>query len=67
MGSGAWTSDDYEAFAKSRGRVVDSSGAVAGSYNNQDIFRSRDISAALNPRGVSESAATARSIPPQFL
>lgn len=52
MGSGAWTSDDYEAFAKSRGRVVDSSGAVAGSYNNQDIFRSRDISAALNPRGV---------------
>lgn len=28
MGSGAWTSDDYEAFAKSRGRVVDSSGGT---------------------------------------
>ena len=52
MGYGSWTSDSFRSYSKSVGRSVSSDGMVNGSYSNQDMFKSKTIDPALNPKNV---------------
>lgn len=53
MGGGSWTRKDFETYSSSRGRTVDSlCGAVVDNLSAQEMFTSRRIDEALNPRNV---------------
>lgn len=52
MGGGAWTKDSFSTYASSRGRTLDSSGAVKGNYSAQDMYNSRRLAPELDPKGV---------------
>lgn len=50
MGSGSWSSSSFTSYSTSVGRSVDcSTGKITGSYDNQDIFKSKNLDKALNP------------------
>lgn len=49
MGGGEWTKDAFETYASSRGRSVDSSGAVKGDYSARQLYESRSLAPELNP------------------
>ena len=54
MGCGSWDRDSFNSYTRStkRGASIDSSGRVVTSMGNQDIFKSRSLNEALNPKGV---------------
>lgn len=52
MGYGSWSDSSFRAYSSAKGRTVDSSGAVSGSYRNQDMFRASNLDKALDPKGV---------------
>lgn len=52
MGGGYWTRGHFEDYNKARGRKVDKAGAVAGNYNNQEIFLAKGLDRMLDPRNV---------------
>ena len=52
MGGGYWTRGHFEDYNKARGRKVDKAGAVAGNYNNQEIFLARGLDKMLDPKNV---------------
>lgn len=52
MGCGSWTRDSYVSYSTTMGRSVSTSGAISGSYSNQDMFKARTIDSALDPKNV---------------
>lgn len=53
MGGGSWTKDTFCSYSNSVGRTVDEMGTVTNTYAHaQDMFKSRRIDEALNPKGV---------------
>lgn len=53
MGGGSWTKDAFTAYSCSVGRSVDTSGVVTTAYNRaQDMFKTRRLADALNPKNV---------------
>lgn len=53
MGGGSWCKDEFKAYSKSVGRTVNDIGEVTTSYAHaQDMFKSRKIDEALNPKNV---------------
>ena len=52
MGSGTWTRDTFTTYSTSVGRSVDSTGSISGSYSNQEMFKSRRLDPALDPKNV---------------
>lgn len=52
MGSGSWTTASFVNYATTRGYDTDSRGVVTGSYSNQEMFKAKNIDAALDPKGV---------------
>lgn len=52
MGCGSWTSKSFTSYANSRGMDVSTSGAILGTYSNQEMFKSRSIDPTLSPVNV---------------
>ncbi len=52
MGSGIWREDTFRAYARRAGRVVDSTGRIAGDFKNQDMFTAKWLSPMLDPKDV---------------
>lgn len=52
MGSGTWTKDAFTSYSTTRGYSIDSTGSIAGSYSNQEMFKSNTLDPALNPKNV---------------
>ena len=52
MGGGYWTRGHFEDYNRARGREVDKTGAIAGNYNNQEIFMAKGLDKMLNPKNV---------------
>lgn len=52
MGSGRWTEDSFRSYSMARGYSVNKSGAIDGNYSNQEMFKSRNLVAELNPKNV---------------
>lgn len=52
MGYGTWKKSDFESYSRSRGREVGCSGEVEGTYSNQEMFYSKTLDPALNPKNV---------------
>ena len=53
MGGGSWTKTSFANYSASVGRTVDDTGVVKTAYKSaQDMFKSRMIADALNPKGV---------------
>ena len=66
MGSGRWTSRSFAEYNSSRGRKVDSDGKIAGSYSNQEIFLSRKLDPALDPKNVIRECCDSEEHPETF-
>ena len=52
MGCGSWTSDSFKSYSKSVGRSVSKSGVIDSDYSNQEMFKSRCLDSALDPKNV---------------
>lgn len=52
MGCGTWTNSSFAAYSTTKGMNVSLDGSISGSYSNQDMFKSRTIDPALNPKNV---------------
>ena len=52
MGYGTWTSSSFTSYSTSVGRSVSMDGSLSGTYSNQDMFKSKTIDPALNPKSV---------------
>ena len=52
MGGGAWTKNAFATYSTARGYSIDSTGSIAGSYSNQEMFKSNTLDPALNPKNV---------------
>lgn len=52
MGSGSWDTKSFVSYSTARGYDTDSRGVVTGSYSNQEMFKAKNIDAALDPKGV---------------
>lgn len=52
MGCGTWTSSSFASYSTTRGRSVDSMGTITGSYSAQEMFKSRNLDKALDPKNV---------------
>lgn len=53
MGSGTWTRDAFASYSTiAKGMSVDSSGSITGFYSNQEMFKSKDLDPALDPKNV---------------
>lgn len=51
MGSGTWTRDAFTTYSTTiKGMSVDSTGYISGSYSNQEMFKSRGLDPALDPK-----------------
>ena len=51
MGSGSWDTRSFVSYSTSKGYGTDSRGVVTGSYSNQEMFKAKNIDAALDPIG----------------
>lgn len=49
MGGGAWSRSTFYEYSRVAGRTVSKDGSIAGDYSAQDMFKSRNLSEALNP------------------
>lgn len=52
MGCGSWDTESFVSYSTARGYDTDSRGVVTGSYSNQEMFKAKNIDAALDPKGV---------------
>lgn len=52
MGCGSWDTRSFVSYSTSKGYDTDSLGVVTGSYSNQEMFKAKNIDAALDPKGV---------------
>lgn len=52
MGGGKWTKDAFTTYSTVRGYSIDSTGSIAGSYSNQEMFKSNTLDPMLNPKNV---------------
>jgi len=52
MGCGSWDTRSFVSYSTSKGYDTDSRGVVTGSYSNQEMFKAKNIDAALDPKGV---------------
>lgn len=52
MGYGTWTTSSFTSYSTSIGRSVSMDGSLSGTYSNQDMFKSKTIDSALNPKNV---------------
>lgn len=52
MGGGYWTRGHFEDYNRKKGRKVDKTGAIAGHYNNQEIFMAKQLDKMLDPKNV---------------
>lgn len=52
MGSGSWTTASFVNYATSRGYETDIRGTITSNYSNQEMFKAKNIDAALDPKGV---------------
>ena len=51
MGSGTWTRDAFTTYSTTiKGMSIDSTGSISGSYSNQEMFKSRGLDPALDPK-----------------
>ena len=51
MGGGKWTRDAFTTYSTTiKGMSVDSTGSISGSYSNQEMFKSRGLDPALDPK-----------------
>ena len=50
MGSGTWTRDAFTSYSTTKGMSVDSAGSISGAYSNQEMFKSRGLDPALDPK-----------------
>ena len=67
MGYGAWSRDAFTSYSKRMGRTVDSAtGAVSGSYTNQEMFKAHNLDPALNPKNVTREACDSAEHPESF-
>lgn len=52
MGSGTWTRSAFTDYSTTKGYSIDSTGSIAGSYSNQEMFKSRRLDPALDPKNI---------------
>ena len=52
MGCGSWSASSFRDYSTTKGLSVTSDGVISGSYSNQDMFKSRDLDPALDPKNV---------------
>ena len=52
MGGGSWTDKKFRSYSESKGRIVGASGALEGSYSNQEMFKAKRLDPALDPKNV---------------
>lgn len=52
MGSGTWTAKSFKSYATTRGYSVDDLGTISTCASNQEMFQSRNLDDALNPKNV---------------
>lgn len=52
MGCGSWTTASFVNYATSRGYKTDTRGTITSNYSNQEMFKAKNIDAALDPKGV---------------
>lgn len=52
MGCGSWDTKSFVSYSTARGYDTDSRGVVTGSYSNQEMFKAKNIDAALDPKDV---------------
>lgn len=52
MGSGTWNRASFNDYSRRAGRQVSASGDIIGNFSAQEMFRSRQIAAVLDPYGV---------------
>lgn len=66
MGSGSWDSKSFVSYSTSTrgaGVTFDDSGAISTSYSNQEMFKSRRLDAALDPKGVTRECVDSEEHP----
>ena len=52
MGCGSWDTQSFTSYSTAKGYDTDSRGVIIGSYSNQEMFKAKNIDAALDPKGV---------------
>lgn len=52
MGSGSWTTCSFRSYATTKGYNTTADGSISGSYSNQEMFKSKNLDPALNPKNV---------------
>lgn len=52
MGCGSWTTASFVNYATSRGYKTDTRGTITSNYSNQEMFKAKNIDAALDSKGV---------------
>ena len=52
MGSGSWTTSSFRSYATTKGYNTTADGSISGSYSNQEMFKSKNLDPALNPKNV---------------
>lgn len=62
MGCGSWDTKSFVSYSTARGFATDSLGIVTGSYSNQEMFKAKNIDAALDPKGLLENVVIMKSI-----
>lgn len=62
MGAGTWNKQSFMSYSKAKGRSV-SNGVVSGNYNVQDMFVSRKLEDALNPKDIIRECCDSKEHP----
>lgn len=52
MGCGSWTTSSFRSYATTKGYNTTADGSISGSYSNQEMFKSKNLDPALNPKNV---------------
>lgn len=52
MGCGTWTRTSFVNYSSTKKMEVTADGMISGSYSNQDMFKSKRLDTALNPKNV---------------
>lgn len=52
MGSGSWTTSSFRSYATTKGYNTTADGSISGSYSNQEMFKSKKLDPALDPKNV---------------
>ena len=66
MGYGSWKRDTFVSYSTSKGLDVSDTGVIIGDYSNQDLFKSRQLDEALNPKNVVRECCDSEDHPNSF-